>query len=592
MKQNYSDPNADPVDVALIVVHGIGQQLRGATLLQWAEPLFQRMDYLSRSKKLDGASIRYASLLEDEPSQVYIDVQINEGKNRSIRVTEARWAESFLEAKQDAVLCWSAIFSIKAAWRVVRHIWRQSSRKLWSLLFGTLALLFLLPLWASHPVSSGIPTGVVAVVIVDNVSWLALCIGWLLSLLPALLVLYLLSIAVRLPIVGARLIPTVNRYTAIIGDATVWMTSPLRAAAMRDVVRRKIRTEKKSADTVVLLSHSQGAAISTRAVLACDTPLDCSIDTLITIGGATSLLLREEKFGRKKDEHPFRPVAEWAKKTKTRWIDFWAVYDPVPCGPVGDSDSDVKQRLHESKLVADYIQRLSDWRTDNTAFGKSWEKSSIRRSFWLSAFHRGRIRLRVEGQIRASVVGADVQGPIGPEERQVSNQGSFLRDHTTYTENAIQVIDPIARILLGPDFESEDTNESLLRLRSERNKAVKQLSFNRLFIGIIAAATALRFSPWGFKLLREGASSLEWQSLLAVLSLDSVGLLLVRIAAAVGILFEYSTRSKHGAGDGGFVLSSGLSYLHVVPQHMLFRMKQCKRLGFHQHFFEVLEPLQ
>ena len=119
--------------------------------------------------------------------------------------------------------------------------------------------------------------------------------------------------------------------------------------------------------------------------------------------------------------------------------------------------------------------------------------------------------------------------------RQVSNQGSFLRDHTSYTENAIQVIDPIARILLGSRFESEDTNISLLRLRSKRDKAVKQLSFNRLFIGIIAAATSLRFNPSGQDILNNGLSYTEWKTLLAMLNLSHVRFLVVFIAAAVVI---------------------------------------------------------
>jgi len=523
------------VDVSVIVVHGIGQQLRGATLLQWAEPLYQRMNYLSRSKDLAGASVRYASLLEDEPSQVFIDVQIEKDKYRSIRVTEARWAESFLEAKQDAVLRWSAMFSIRAAWRVARHIWRQSYRELWLLPLALIALLFS-KLWASHPVPSGALIGLAVVFIFQNVSWLALCIGWALSFIPVLLVLSLLSIVVRLPVVGAWLVPTVNRYTAIIGDATVWMTSPIRAAAIRDVVRRKIRTEKEWAGRIVLLSHSQGAVISARAVLASDTPEDCNVDMMITIGGANSLLLREEKRGNKKDEHPFRPVAEWAKKTKTRWIDFWAVYDPVSSGPAGDSDSDVKQRLNEPTLVAEYIRSRAGFRADNTAFNRFWEKSAIRRSFRLSFRRRGRIRLRKERQIRNEPdVALDVPGPIGPEERQVSNQGSFLRDHTTYTENGIQVIDPIARILLGSRFESEDTNISLLRLRWKRDKAVKRLSFNRLFIGIIAAGSSLRFNPWGPDILNKGLSYTEWKPLLSVLHLSQVEFLVVFIAAGVSI---------------------------------------------------------
>ncbi len=87
--------------------------------------------------------------------------------------------------------------------------------------------------------------------------------------------------------------------------------------------------------------------------------------------------------------------------------------------------------------------------------------------------HRERARQRILDQDRSWI--AREPGPAGPEERPVLNRGSLIFDHGLYSKNVLQVVDPIARLLLGPQYEKEENSEKQRALVKTHTSAVRQL---------------------------------------------------------------------------------------------------------------------
>ena len=49
------DPLAGTFDQALVVVHGMGNAYKSQILLEWAEPILERMDWLARDRVIGAA---------------------------------------------------------------------------------------------------------------------------------------------------------------------------------------------------------------------------------------------------------------------------------------------------------------------------------------------------------------------------------------------------------------------------------------------------------------------------------------------------------------------------------------------------------
>ena len=153
---------------------------------------------------------------------------------------------------------------------------------------------------------------------------------------------------------------------------------------------------------VHLFAHSQGAAVSTFALLEELTPKDYNVRQLTTVGAAVVLLGREKWRGRPDKYHP---VQNWIDKNKdlspgerVEWTNHWAIWDPFSAGPIADTRKKRRER-------------------------------------WRSAYFP-----------------EAASSAYGPEEHAVHNTSQPFLDHSMYFENTVQVVEPTARQLLGPDF--------------------------------------------------------------------------------------------------------------------------------------------
>jgi hypothetical protein len=425
--------------VSLVVVHGIGAQRRSETLLEWAEPLLRHIDALSLGAGGSGVQFGRVELAREERDAVSARAGFAgaDGTMRevSLTITEARWSEAFLPLTNGEAFRWGGLFVWRAAVRVGTHF----ARVLW-----------LDPWWrvASTPV----------IVLL----WVSLAVGALALtvLLPVLAVLLLVPGLSRL-IVAAS-----GALAEFVGDVAAWTRRPVRAAAMRAVVRDALVEARlrladdarqlgidRSAARLVVLAHSQGASITAETLFSARTGEPRPrVDAFVSVGAAVSLLgsprwttgwmerWRRMLAGAGRGTPEFTPVADWAALADPpRWLNLWALWDPFSAGPLSTSVPESAAR-------------------------------------WRELF-RGRR-------------GSDTAR--GPEEHPVHNSAWPLTDHSTYPGNVAQVVDPLSRLLLGIDRPVGDPTvrrTSATRAAPAHVESVRQLGTNRL-LALALAVTA------------------------------------------------------------------------------------------------------
>lgn len=524
--------DADLGAVAVVFVHGIGQQLQGQTLLAWAEPMARVADRIGREEGGGGVRIVESTLRGDGPSECILETgSAAAGTQRRLILSEARWADAFLAMSAEETSGWARRFALGATLRVARHLLRltrpalASAFKLVELAVPPTTVMdstYLVRLAALTAVS-----GVVLIrVAVIGVAVLALSV-----IAPVMLVLgfgglALLVVARRLPVVGGRVAGLITALTSSVGDAGAWTTRPLRAAAMRGVVRAEVcraRTRVGVAGRVMVVAHSQGAAVAFDTLFGDDDPLASDVNVVATIGAGVSLL-GAPRF--QSTEPRFTPVSAWASMSpRPRWVNIWGMWDPVSAGPIGDTSLAARDRWRECFVVAN-TQKVAKNRAD-----EALRSRRIRRAKMIGLVDSGIGESLVAAGMDADAIDreferrgltdppdpieppsvalptADItRGPSptklwpGPEEWPVHNEASLLTDHTTYVRNVVEVVEPLTRIALDipeADVTLPSTNFARISVRS-----VKELGLSRMLAALCAVllvapvAQLLSGVPW------------------------------------------------------------------------------------------------
>ena len=476
--------------VELVVVHGMGRQIAGQTLLEWAEPVLQRMDWLAKGNPTEnGASAAAQKMAEEstllasverihaapepgiaeagddsqgEPTTIdfgavvlgtecdevtasiqFLDLEAHL-RRVTVHITEARWSEAFLPLSRTQIFTWGLNFVFRAVWRLLRYlstIFWVTSRGFW---------------------------GIGRVVAVVAISALWIVVGIL--TLVAVVFLAVSGPLLLFPFVGTLLKPVVDVLVDFVGDVPAWTQRPTRAAAMRQVVADAVsaaRTRAGDSDRVIVLAHSEGAAISANLLFgdAIDSP-ELRVDTFATLGSALSLLgapsftshrLTPSELAAPGLSVKLNPVRAWAgmdAAIRPRWVDFFATWDVIPSGPTSTGPA-----ARRTRWAASYTPSVRSAGAAVHAYAESSE--------------------------------------LGPEEHPVHNTASAFTDHQSYSANIVQVIDPLARIVL--DLETLDASpisesaavRPLAAASAEQNRlhvrAVKELGLNRLLVLTLAA---------------------------------------------------------------------------------------------------------
>ncbi|MFJ5780040.1 hypothetical protein [Streptomyces sp. NPDC093094] len=527
-------------DVGVVFVHGIGSQARGATLLNWAEPL---LEVLSRAGPSHDVRTRVATVddLGGDVPEITLEIGRPGGRSIAWLLSEARWAEAFHPSRASDVLLWAARFSWRAARRglaaLFHHLWFSTTKRLFPQILRSL------PMWR------GGCLGGLSVLV--EWAWLLLY-GWVslfVTIVPYLVmfcVVFILApvmvcvavaavvaliVAQRLPLLGKRVSPFVADLVTSVGDAQAYRDREIQAAAMRQVLLARVADVARRARKVVVVAHSQGAAIACRTFLAGDAPWPAC---LVTVGAATSLLNEEAS------------VERWQALGCPPWINIWSPRDLVPAGPMGDSAKAVRSRWMETlwhHTAGGFVMRSPDgrlelaWRLGSGPDCWSGTESLVQQA----RNARGKRSNLVWGDGTAEAVptpepfddwlrweeaqdiaeavlfratGERVEPeevPIprdfnepGPEEWPVANRWSVLWDHTAYSTNLTQVQYPLIHRLLClsamPEEERIDPDDPSMACLPQQNQHVDDTHVGRVRLlamcRVIAAVGAVAVVDW------------------------------------------------------------------------------------------------
>ena len=447
---------SDPFDVALVVVHGMGDAYTSQILLEWAEPLLARLEWLARDPLIGGdregfgveinestlsgatpvvtATVTFPKRPGEQGARRTGPVGEPKKATRRIAILEARWEDAFVPLDRRAVFKWA-----------VRFMWRAFVRML-RLFAYTLVLApwYMLLRHQKSPATSLLPWPLN--LIVDAVrlaaSSLMFAVIWVFIVALGIVltpILPLLSPLLIIPWFARAAGATLDTIVESIGDAATWRELPVRASAMRMVVRDAVTHASRlvgNSGEVHVLAHSQGAAVATYALLEELTPDAFRVRRLTTVGAAVVLLGADKWPGR---NTPYRPINRWLElnaglpeEKRLVWQNYWATWDPFSAGPIADQPKELQRRWR-----AAYFPEI------------------------------------------ASI-------PDGPEEHAVHNTSQPFLDHSLYFDNVTEVIEPTALNLLGDDYPRPPAAAAYVEKRLSVI-AKKSLAANFLAAVVIAA---------------------------------------------------------------------------------------------------------
>lgn len=252
---------------------------------------------------------------------------------------EARWAGSFPWPGASEVLNWAN----NCVPRATQRIWHQLTRPIDAYRAALKAS-------GSEPLNR---RGGISLLIVRLV-FIIYSTVWFLVTAAAVAVMAIVAVtfAAGLTVMGAipfvrnRIAPLTAQLVASVGDAYLFTSRPLHAAAMVDSITTVLDHAKTIAEKVCVIAHSQGAALAVRALVT--RPRASLPDMLITAGAGVNLLAQETG-----------PVASWVGHANTmQWVNIWTPWDPVPSGPIADCAEDEAQRAAEATSVAGVLGPL------------------------------------------------------------------------------------------------------------------------------------------------------------------------------------------------------------------------------------------
>lgn len=401
----FSGPDADAPDLGVLLVHGIGEQRRAATLLAIGEPLYRWLfRWFGAGGDARGQPVAMVRSVRsalrpagDEPAHAELEIEVagDPPDRRRWLLAESWWAEAFDAPRFAKVAFWMVlsgpVLGIEYAARVVRRSLRTPSPL-------TLPLLLVLSLLGP---------------LVGAFLAVAVLVVLLLSLIPVAAV---RRIATRLGVALA----------ATLGDTFVLLASPLRYAAMRARIEADLAWLREAGcRRVAVVAHSQGAALA-HAVLR-DGP---QVDLLATVGSAVG---RMDDLRYVREEGRRWQLLGWLLVVGIAGLGFalWT----VATFAVGGSLGAVRAWL----LAAVVVVALA-W---IGGFYAAWSRRYLRRE---------RIGLLLPATVGRWVDlwatddpvpnGGLLDGrtpagsnPVAPEDRTVHNRRWMLSDHTAYWES-------------------------------------------------------------------------------------------------------------------------------------------------------------
>jgi hypothetical protein len=481
-------------DLGILLVHGIGQQRRGDTLVNFGEPLHEWLErWLTHDKpgkpvvNWTDARLRPAEEAPGAPPHAAGTWTLPKGTS-TVLLAECWWSDCFAAPSFGELFVWLreaalVTLSLHFGARLRRQAARFKSnrgfpvRKVWEALKVARELAYFL-------------------------------IGWPLLALFLLIFLVLMMVVNVIPGAGKLAQRIQFIMAATVGDSYAFLKRPIQRSAVTGQFHRDLRWVSDRSDRVAIVAHSQGAAV-THLALRQGLPAKLTAENcaLITFGSGLKKLEELAEIREKKESLGSATLGGLLLMLTGAWFKGWL---PVP------------------RLAGDWDSSL--WGVLMFIGGLLWIGDVLRTSQGVK-FEPGRFKLSVLGKsiswmdlyaFSDPVSNGPLFSPSGApdylESQEVHNRNSNLSDHTSYWENAEQFTTRVGCALarlLGSDL-SPDRDQAWIKLAGERRYLrVTALGWSRALATISSAALLValglegRLGPWGELCLREIAGLLN-----------------------------------------------------------------------------------
>jgi hypothetical protein len=420
-------------ELGVLFVHGIGEQGQADTLLQFGEPLCDWIDswlYDDPAKAIVGecrfasASLKPPQVSDGTPAHAELRLEFLGRSRRDDQkwlLTESWWSSQVVTPAIREFLGWLVT---RGPWVTLLHLHQ--------LAFTPEEPPFLMRLhrrWrfipATRPPWLVAPLGIVVFSLWFLIS-LLLAITWTVVSLVALIPIGRLRDAVYS---GLR------KIAGIVGDSFVWVHEPIQRAAAIEATVKALKWLDARAGKIVVIAHSQGAAVAHRALRQSGTP---TVQRFITfgegLGKLQALMLAEAGTpGTLICAGLAAPLlgigAIWSIRL---WqLDLWAIthaFAPVTVLLVGF--------ICLARAWIDIRQKLSDLH----AHGRNWSLRIMQPELTWFDYYGTRDPVP-NGALSRSIFLPEVRS------RAVNVLGSFLSDHTSYWRSKADFIPLVVRQL-------------------------------------------------------------------------------------------------------------------------------------------------
>lgn len=236
MEANVEFRQEKGYDLGVLLVHGIGRQPSGETLVRWGDVLLKTIGRATGNKVAATATLAGPDATGGRgEGRAEATVQLRAGGARERwLLSEGWWADAFLAPSYRELVSWS----VRALpWSVALHVaqghWQTAAGQ------GTL-----------RKVTAGATSTVKLLIalLISPVFILLLALSLLLGLLP-------------IPQLRALILAAQGTLAETIGDSMAFVESPIRAALIRTRVLDGIERLKQRCKRTIIIAHSQGAAV-------------------------------------------------------------------------------------------------------------------------------------------------------------------------------------------------------------------------------------------------------------------------------------------------------------------------------------------
>ncbi|HYG25166.1 MAG TPA: hypothetical protein VEH04_20550 [Verrucomicrobiae bacterium] len=262
--------------LGILLVHGIGTQPSGESLIHWGDALLKTIRLATHGKV--PVTVKTATSERghnnDTPASAIVSLQLPDGEQTWL-IADGWWADVFLPPSYKELVSWSGR---ALPWAIALHIaqshWQLREQKGWRKAWGVAVTVLKL----------------LAALVLAPVFVFGLAISLVIGALP-------------IPQLRAFLMAAQGTLISTVGDSLVFVESPIRAALIRTRLREDLKWLKTESDKTMIVAHSQGAAVVLDALGAIRDPEDESFktadassesnlvpDTLVTFGAGTNQL--------------------------------------------------------------------------------------------------------------------------------------------------------------------------------------------------------------------------------------------------------------------------------------------------------------